>query len=156
MRKLLISPLFVLILFLNSCNGGRKDSFYSRSCGYDCKKIPLIKPFYIGGTNGVDGLWYLTDEKNDGTPILSVNVLDSIIISYYYDKYIVIPENRDTTWYICVPSQKLEYNYISEVEFYKQVRKLTNKQIEFKDIPDLYKELVENGYLEWFPEEYKK
>ena len=160
MRKLLLNPflLFVFVLLFHSCSGDRKDSFYSSSCGYDCKKIPLIRPLYLGGTTGVEGEWNLSGfiEKKGSIPVTSINVLDSIIISYYFDKYIVIPENRDTTWYIHVPSKKIEYKFSSEVEFYEQVRKFTDKQIEFIEVPILYKELVKKGYLDWFPEAYKK
>ncbi|MDD3876000.1 MAG: hypothetical protein PHT69_05230 [Bacteroidales bacterium] len=145
------------ILFFNSCGCDKKDSFYSKSCGFDCKKIPLIKPYYLGSTTGIDGEWNLSGfSSNEGSiAISSVNVLDSVIISYYFDKYIVVPENRDTTWYINIPSQTQKYRFSSEQEFIKQIAKFTDKRIEFFEVKDLYLKLVKNGYLEWFPEEYK-
>lgn len=157
MKRLLINSFFLLVatLLFHGCREQDKDSFYSKSCGYDCKKIPLIKPFYLGGTNGIEGLWYLTNANKDGTPVSFINVLDTIIISYYFDKYIVVPENRDTIWYIQVPAQEQEYKFSSKEKFYEQVSKLTDKQVTFVEVPTLYRELVKNGYLDWFPEEYK-
>ncbi|MEA3495117.1 MAG: hypothetical protein U9R42_03680 [Bacteroidota bacterium] len=157
MKKLSVTffCLLVAVLLFSSCRDGNNDSFYSKSCGYDCKKIPLIKPFYLGGTNGVEGLWYLTNANKDGIVVTSVNVIGSIIVSYYFDKYIVVPENQDTTWYIHIPAQEQEYKFSSEQKFYEKVSKLTDKQVEFIEIPILYKELVKKGYLDWFPEEYK-
>lgn len=151
---LLVAALFLFYIFTDD---DTKDSFYSYSCGYDCKKIPLINPCYIGSTTGVNGEWYLSNcYGNYGAVGTSyINVLDSIIVSYYYNKHIVVPENRDTTWFIHIPIQKQEYKFSSEEKFYEQVRKLTDKQVEFIEVPVLYKELVEKGYLDWFPKEYK-
>ena len=160
MRKKIFTLCFLLLvvasfLFYIFKDGNTKDSFYSYSCGYDCKKIPLIKPYYIASTTGIEGVWYL-DNGNGGKEILYVCVLDSIITSYYFDRYVVAPEKRDTTWYIHIPTQEQVYKFSSEEKFYEQVRKLTDKQLKFIVVPALYKNLVKKGYLDWFPEEYKK
>lgn len=155
MKKLLMSwfiGTYILTAFL-SC---RENDFYTSGCGFDCNKIPLIKPYYLGNTDGVnDGSWYVTDINKDGREVSVINVLDSIIISYYYDKYILIPENRDTSWYIHIPSQNKEYKFLSEEEFYSKVAQLTSKKIEFIEIPILYEKYIKDGYLDWFPDKYK-
>jgi|SRR3954470_16250375 len=92
------------------------DVFYTKDCGYDCKKIPLIKPYFLGNTTKIEDIWYLTDATNSGLPVSSLNILDSVIISFYFDKYI-IASKRDTIWYIHLPSQNKYLKFSSEHKF---------------------------------------
>lgn len=153
-RKLLFS-LFALLMLIQSCNK-KKDPFYSSNCGYDCIRVPLLKPYYLGSTTGVDGEWNLSGIPSKGSIDVSyICVLDSIIVSYYFNKYIVLPENRDTTWYVHIPSTGQEYRFSSEKEFHNQVVKFSKHEVKFDTPSSLYKQLIDKGYLEWFPKEYK-
>lgn len=144
-----------IILQFQSCQYKSGDSFYTESCGYDCKRIPLIKPYSAMSTSGADGPWYV-DCGSGGTEVVDIAVIDSLIIFYFYDKYIIDPAKRDTTWYIYIPSKRQELKFSSKIEFYNKISKSTNKQVNLIDVSELYKTLIDQGYLDWYPEEYKK
>lgn len=155
--KLII--LVVLSLFLNGCflfEDGPEVPFYERKIGHDVWSIPLIEPCYLGSTTGIEGEWYLSDCFGTGSnTVTHANVIDSVIISYEGKDYLK-PENNDTTWIISIPSVKQEFTFPTREKFDAAVIKFTDKPITFFEIKKLYNKLTDNGYLEWYPDEYKK
>ena len=85
----------------------------------------------------------------------SVDVLDSIVVGMYIPTWIIKPENRDTTWQIITPSGIGSMRTTSAAAFYEKLKELTPKRPEFTDLPDLWLEFKEEGYVKWSPEEYK-
>ncbi|MBK7964793.1 MAG: hypothetical protein IPK10_05545 [Bacteroidetes bacterium] len=88
--------------------------------------------------------------------VVKVDVMDSVIVAFYYDKWILVQENRDTTWHIIIPGKEKAYRFENEEKFSTELSKFTNGSPNFREVSDLWVEFKEKGYLNWFPEEYKE
>jgi hypothetical protein len=162
MRKFL-TYLIILIAAAGCGSDNCEDPFYSANHGYDVWSIPLIEPLWLGSTTGVNGNWFINKPydseqnfyKNNGViDVTHVNVIDSLIIAYYYDKYLLVtPE--DTIWYLQVPHKKIGFEYRNRNDFVTKTKEFTAKEIKFYATGTVYNEKLEKGFLEWYPKEFK-
>ncbi|MCB0429293.1 MAG: hypothetical protein KDD54_04195 [Flavobacteriales bacterium] len=152
--KCLCLLIFATVIVGCATDDKKQDDFYSVGCGSDCRRIPLLKPYFASSTTGIDGQWYL-DNGQEGIKVQFLNVVDSVIVSCYYNASITVPENRDTTWYIHEPSKIKMYKFSSEAKFQEKLNEFTDQPAVFLDIKNLYRELVDKGYLDWFPDDFK-
>jgi hypothetical protein len=145
----------VLVIIGIFCFYDDSDPFYS-DFDFQCRTVPLIKPSKIVSCNGLDGMWVLNPGYGDfGEKLESLDVIDSIIVGKYYNKYIQVPENIDTTWFIFDTKQKITTSFSNELDFNTSLFELTNQKADFRLVSDLYLELIDKKYLKWFPDEYK-
>ena len=150
----LIITIFIFVTN-NGCKSD-KDKYYTEIREFGLIRFPTIPPYIAGSTEGLNGPWFLLDSIYSGEEIHSLDVVDTIIVAFYYNKYILVPENIDTTWYIIIPNMKGSYYFKNEKKFFDKLSLLTNKKPHFREASDLWLEFKNKGYLEWFPEEYKK
>ncbi len=138
----------ILVCILISCKSG----FYDDAGGFSHMKIPICQPCYVGNTSTIDGPWYLSN-CNYGignTQVTEINVIDSILITRYYDDYIA-KNKRDTLWGIYLFKNQEWYKTKSRLAFEKKASIYTRKKIVFYKIQDVRMKQVNEGRLEWFP-----
>ncbi len=153
--------LTVLFAPLNQVYEG--EDFYTIWSGYDFSRIPLADPYYMINLNG-DWITYNKEEQiGFGYESMAYNK-EYIILFQISDRY-----ERDTEtslpvkagenmpfWKVIKSDTKEIQNYESESEFNTFLDNSDIEKIEFKSLDEWYAQLVKDGYLPWFPEEYKR
>jgi len=154
--RIKFSTLLLLIIASQSCKDA-VDEFYTEPREFRLIRIPLIHPCFAGSTQRLEGPWFLFDCYGymGSMEVNYIDVLDSVIVGFYYTKWTVVPEKVDTTWHIIVPFDKTSYQYNNEKEFYNKLNEFTYRKPNFVEASNLWLEFKEKGYLEWFPKEYK-
>lgn len=147
---LVITLLLYVVYFLYKLDN---DEYYRPWFTFNCKQIPLIKPYRAGNCGGSE--WILDYGGEFGDKIVSINIIDSIIIAEKYDKS--IPKNlRDTTWFIYIPRKYLRYEFKNKASFDQVVVQYTKKTYKTKPTEEVFSEFIDIGYLEWFPKDIKR
>ncbi len=150
---------FISLFLITACQND-EDIFYMTCSDFSLSVVPLIYPYYAGSFQGGEkGPWYFSYHKSheafEAFEISSIDVVDSLIVGFYFHTWDVPAKLGDTTWHIINLKLPKQYRYGNYNDFRTQLIKLTLKQPRFKKPTDLWDEAYEKGYLPWFPAKYQ-
>lgn len=147
-------------------------AFFKSTGGWDYKRIALIEPYQAvsidrktwsiyravrygatptihvtGGDELSQTLAYVTN--------LKLNVIDKRFIVAYAPNTWLGEERVNEVWVVIIPEENINKGFTDKKEFLAYLDDKGIDQPNLTDANELYKELANKGYLEWFPEEYK-
>jgi len=138
-----------------------KDNFYYSMGGWDYERIPLIEPYEAINVGYIHNFPWFIDLNLDShiyrtSSIESgkIDIKNGVIYIYSQDGILEGVSYSDI-WMILIPSEQIEIGFTNEEKFNKYLSENNLEEPVFEKLNDLYDELVEIGYLDWFPEEYK-
>ncbi|NTW34127.1 MAG: hypothetical protein HGB12_16165 [Bacteroidetes bacterium] len=150
MKKIIYNCLFILVLFTNCKNG---DPYYTSYGGLDYDRIPLIKPYELHRNYKT---WLVSGPNFYSSMCVKINVINKVIIGYWDKKVSINFKEVDSCWFFIVPEKKIEAEFSDKKIFLDSLSKFTKQKPVFSNVEEVWKQFNEDGYLEWFPEEYKK
>jgi hypothetical protein len=155
--------LFILlwcIVTILSCRNN--DSFYSHTEGIGYSRLPLIEPYYalILKDNPPWCIHNTPWDSGSSTCLMSISHLcvmynDSIIVGYNNKEYEDPFQDYRPMWGFFVTNKDVHAVFFDKQEFLDSLRCYTHNSFTLRKVNEIRQELRENGYLEWFPDEYK-
>ena len=160
--KYMIGILILIFLFPN-CENNR-DSYYTKKSDWRAykRRIPLIKPYDAQCPQKIWNIAFFRPCKScpDGGTFCicatKINVIDSIIIVYCDQEWPIQDKTVDSLWSFIIPSKKVEVTFNDRKSFEDSLSYYTKKPPVYRDVEDVWQQYKNNGWLDWFPEEYKK
>jgi hypothetical protein len=131
--------------------------FFASTGGWDYRRMALIEPYDATNTTN-DGPWRIglkTITPSGAAKATKLNVIDKKYIIAYAPDSVLNHERVEEVWFVIIPAENIEQGFATEAEFLAYLSYRGVEQPELRDVEALYQELFENGYLDWFPEEYK-
>jgi len=132
------------------------EDFFESSGRWDYRRIPLINPYQVVSVD--EGMWII-ELRTEFQPVINIeklNVVNNSHIVSYSTNALVRGERVNELWSIIVPDEEIEMSFTEEHKFLAYLESSGIDELDLVDVDDLYEELVDKGYLEWFPEEYKE
>jgi hypothetical protein len=163
-----VTILAMLMLFILTSCGPLLDAdveptgvaFFESTGGWDYRRIPLIEPYEA--VNIVKETWGIGLETDSiryqpsVSDITKLDVVNSKFILTYSLNTALEGERVDELWFIIIPEENIERGFTKEEDFLTYLKDKGIDHPNLTDVSELYDELVNKGYLEWFPEEYKE
>ena len=131
--------------------------FFDSTGGWDYRRMALIEPYDAMNTNN-DGPWLIgleTITPGSSAEATKLNVIDKKYIIAYAPDSVLNYERVEEVWFVIIPAENFEQGFATEAEFLAYLSYRGVEQPEIRDVEELFQELLKNGYLDWFPEEYK-
>ena len=138
-----------------------QKTFYTSTGAADYRRMALIEPYQAISING--STWSV--ELFTGAIRYQPSVNDIEEIAVIDQKYIITHSlntlysgNRvNELWFVIVPATKVEKGFVSQADLLTFLQlDVTTVTSKLSQGNDLYAKLLQQGYLEWFPSEYKK
>jgi uncharacterized membrane protein YukC len=135
--------------------------FFDETAGWDYKRIALIEPYHAINTNDNER-WVIESTVASADPLSStsatkLNVIDSKYIVAYAPNAVLGDKRFDKVWFVIIPDENIKEGFTNEEDFLTYLKgKGINSPPNLTNVNELYQELRNKGYLEWFPEEYKE
>ena len=135
-------------------------AFFESPGGFDYKRIALIEPYQAIDIG--DGRWSVDlqtesiryqDSVND---ITKLNVISGTVIVTYSPDTLFAGEHVSNLWFVIVPGMNVERGFTDEDEFLDYLNGMGIGDPRLVSVDALYEELVNKGYLEWFPDDLKR
>jgi hypothetical protein len=135
-------------------------AFFESTGGWDYSRMALIEPYQARSVdNKTWSIGLRTDSiRYQGSvgKITKLNVIDKRLIVTYSLDTVLGGERVDELWFIIIPEENIEKGFLTEESFLAYLGDEGIDSPNLTDVNELYEELVNKGYLEWFPEEYKE
>lgn len=137
-------------------------AFFESSGGWDYRRIALIEPYQAVSIDRKT--WTLGLERDElsvryqtlvNITNLKLDVIDKRFIVAYAPNTWLDGEQVNEVWVVIIPEENIEKAFTNEEEFLTYLKHRGIDQPNLIDANELYKELGNKGYLEWFPEKYK-
>ena len=134
-------------------------AFFESTGGWDYRRIPLIEPYQAVSS---DKKTWTIDLKTDSiryqysVSSTKLDVINDRFIITYAPNAALRGERFNEVWFVIVPEENIEKGFAKEEEFSAYLKDNGIDNPNLTDANKLYEELVTNGYLEWFPEEFKE
>jgi hypothetical protein len=147
-------------------------AFFKSTGGWDYRRIALIEPYQAVSIDGKTWSIYRA-EKYGATPTIRVtggdelsqtlayvtnlklDVIDKRFIVAYAPNTWLGEEQVNEVWVVIIPEENIKKGFTHREEFLAYLDDKGIDQPNLTDANELYKELANKSYLEWFPEEYK-
>lgn len=133
--------------------------FFEETAGWDYRRIPIIEPYHA--INTVDGgSWIIestTDSSIDSISVsaIELDVTNNRYIVTYSPEGVLNGKRFDEVWFVIDPKANTEKGFTDYEEFLAYLAEKGIDTPNLRNVNELYEELRQQGYLEWFPEEYK-
>lgn len=137
-------------------------AFFESTGGWDYRRIALIEPYQAVS---IDRKTWTIGLQRDELSVryqtlayitnLKLDVIDKKFIVAYAPNTWLDGERVNEVWVVIIPKENIEKAFTNEEEFLAYLDDKGVDQPNLTDANELYKELGNKGYLEWFPEEYK-
>ncbi|MBJ7429261.1 MAG: hypothetical protein JHD28_09955 [Bacteroidia bacterium] len=155
-KKILLWLFVVMLIILTACKNNI-EKFYSESHEVGAITVPIIYPCFIESNNGLNGPWHIYDVNirnwdSDFGQLHYIDLVDSVLVAKYFDKYLNPSIRKDTVWLICMPTIDSSCFIYSREQFDETLKKLTNKEPKFRTPSDVWLDFDGNGYLKCFPQ----
>jgi hypothetical protein len=156
----ILSAIRACVPFLDDLTGSPKMqptgvAFFESTGGWDYRRIGLIEPYQAVS---IDKETWRIDLETDSTrhqfsvAAEKLDVVDGRFIIVYSANTIFEGERVDELWFIIIPDQRIEKGFTEEEEFLTYLNGKGIDDPNLRDVNELYTELINKGYLEWFPE----
>lgn len=136
------------------------EEFYRSTGGWDFRRIPLIEPYQAinVGKNSPWSINLRTDamKYQFGIDAEELNVIDNKYIITYASNTIFQNRSFEHVWFVIIPEENIEEGFTDEKSFLSYLETRNIHSPDLIETNNLYQQLIDKGYLEWFPEEYKK
>ncbi len=135
-------------------------AFFESPGGLDYKRIALIAPYQAIDIG--DGRWSVAlqtdsiryyDSVND---ITKLNVISGTVIVTYSSDTLFAGEHVSELWFVIIPGLNVERGFTERDEFLDYLKSMGIDDPGLVSASALYEELVNQGYLEWFPDALKR
>lgn len=156
-KKRLLWLSITLLISISSCKNDI-EKFYSESKEVGAIVIPVIYPCYLVSHEGRNGEWHVCDADatdrggTDLGQLQEMDIVDSIFVAIYFNKYLNPEIKKDTTWLICIPTIDLSRFIDTREDFEETLKRLSSKKPRFRPIASVWLDFNENGYLKCFPQ----
>jgi len=133
-------------------------AFFEATGGWDYRRIALIEPYQdvsLDKETWAIGLKTNSIRYQPSIRITKLDVVNNRFIITYAPDASLGGERVNELWFVIIPEEKLEKGFTKHEEFLTYLRDKGINNSNLSDVNELYSELVNKGYLEWFPEEYK-
>ena len=135
-------------------------AFFESPGGLDYKRIALIEPYQAIDIG--DGRWSVDlqtesiryqDSVND---ITKLNVISGTVIVTYSPDTLFAGEHVSDLWFVIIPDTKVESGFMGKGEFLDYLAGMGIDDPGLVSADALYEEMINKGYLEWFPDVLKR
>ncbi len=134
-------------------------AFFESRGGWDYRRIPLIEPYQaISSDKETWTISLKTDSIRYQFSIgpTKLDVVNNRFVIIYAPNAALGGERFNEVWFIIIPEENTEIGFTKEEDFLTYLKDKGIDNPNLTDVNELYEELVNKGYLEWFPKEYKK
>lgn len=164
---MIIFIISIVSLTLISCSGSQStddsralydsttsNTFYSKTTGFDYRRLPLLKPYEAMSIN--QKTWSIKLQLHSLRYQPSINditqlgISGEVIVSYSKDT-LLEGESVADAWFIIIPANSIERgfsDYASMTAFLGEKRKAIP---DLKDADQYYKTFIDGDRLDWFP-----
>jgi len=133
--------------------------FFESTGGWDYRRIALIEPYQaVSVDKEMWGVDLKTDSFRYQTSVRAtkLDVIDTRFIVTYSSNTTLEGKWVDELWFVIIPEESIEVGFTEEEKFLTYLKDNGIDNPNLTDVNELYEELINKGYLEWFPEKYKE